>query len=130
MRVAVVDIGTNSTRLLLADVSAQSAVEELERRTTITRLGQGVDASGALADEAMDRVFAALDAYRAAVEAHGGADRSIAVLTSAVRDAANGQAFTARSIASPTPTCSWSRTSARRPTARASAWPTSQSTTC
>jgi exopolyphosphatase / guanosine-5'-triphosphate,3'-diphosphate pyrophosphatase len=96
MRVAVVDIGTNSTRLLLADVSPQGAVEELERRTTVTRLGQGVDASGALADEAMARVFAALDAYRDAIESHGGADRSIAVLTSAVRDAANGQAFTAR----------------------------------
>jgi exopolyphosphatase/guanosine-5'-triphosphate,3'-diphosphate pyrophosphatase len=96
MRVAVVDIGTNSTRLLLADVSPRGAVEELERRTTVTRLGQGVEASGALADEAMDRVFAALDDYRGAVEAHGGADRSIAVLTSAVRDAANGQAFTAR----------------------------------
>ena len=96
MRVAVVDIGTNSTRLLLADVSAQGAVEELERRTTVTRLGQGVEASGALAGEAMDRVFAALDEYRGAVDALGGADRSIAVLTSAVRDAANGQAFTAR----------------------------------
>ncbi len=96
MRVAVVDIGTNSTRLLLADVSPQGAVEELERRTTVTRLGQGVEASGALAGEAMDRVFAALDDYRGTVEPHGGADRSIAVLTSAVRDAANGQAFTAR----------------------------------
>jgi exopolyphosphatase / guanosine-5'-triphosphate,3'-diphosphate pyrophosphatase len=96
MRVAVVDIGTNSTRLLLADIAADGAVTELERRTTVTRLGQGVEASGALADEAMARVFAALDDYRDAIEGHGGADRSIAVLTSAVRDAANGQAFTAR----------------------------------
>jgi len=96
MRVAVVDIGTNSTRLLLADVSPQGDVTELERRTTVTRLGQGVDASGALADEAMQRVFATLDEYRGAIDGHGGADRRIAVLTSAVRDAANGQAFTSR----------------------------------
>jgi exopolyphosphatase/guanosine-5'-triphosphate,3'-diphosphate pyrophosphatase len=95
MRVAVVDIGTNSTRLLLADVDpATGAVTELERRTTVTRLGQGVDASGALVDEAMDRVFRALDEYRDAIESHGGAERSIAVLTSAVRDASNGGEFT------------------------------------
>jgi exopolyphosphatase/guanosine-5'-triphosphate,3'-diphosphate pyrophosphatase len=97
MRVAVVDIGTNSTRLLLADVDGSSrAVTELERRTTVTRLGQGVDTSGSLSDEAMSRVFAALDEYREAVESHGGADRSIAVLTSAVRDADNGASFTER----------------------------------
>jgi exopolyphosphatase/guanosine-5'-triphosphate,3'-diphosphate pyrophosphatase len=97
MRVAVVDIGTNSTRLLLADVDEHSrALTEVERRTTVTRLGQEVDTSGALADEAMSRVFAALDEYRAAIESHGGADRSIAVLTSAVRDASNGASFTGR----------------------------------
>ena len=97
MRVAVVDIGTNSTRLLLADVDERSgALTEIERRTTVTRLGQGVDTSGALADEAIARVFAALDEYRAAIESHGGADRSIAVLTSAVRDATNGAWFTGR----------------------------------
>ena len=97
MRVAVVDIGTNSTRLLLADVDpARGAVTELERRTTVTRLGQGVDAGGALVDEAMDRVLRALDEYRDAVESHGGAERSIAVLTSAVRDASNGHEFTER----------------------------------
>jgi exopolyphosphatase/guanosine-5'-triphosphate,3'-diphosphate pyrophosphatase len=97
MRVAVVDIGTNSTRLLLADVDERSqAVTELERRTTVTRLGQGVDSSGALADDAMSRVYAALDEYRDAIESHGGADRSIAVLTSAVRDASNGASFTDR----------------------------------
>jgi len=97
MRVAVVDIGTNSTRLLLADVDEHSgALTEVERRTTVTRLGQDVDTSGALADEAVSRVFAALDEYRAAIESHGGADRSIAVLTSAVRDASNGATFTGR----------------------------------
>ena len=97
MRVAVADIGTNSTRLLLAEVDARSrALTEIERRTTVTRLGQGVDQSGALADEAMSRVFATLDEYRDVIESHGGADRAIAVLTSAVRDASNGASFTAR----------------------------------
>jgi len=62
----------------------------------VTRLGQDVDTSGTLADEAVSRVFAALDEYRAAIESHGGADRSIAVLTSAVRDASNGATFTGR----------------------------------
>jgi exopolyphosphatase/guanosine-5'-triphosphate,3'-diphosphate pyrophosphatase len=97
MRVAVVDIGTNSTRLLLADVDERSgALTELERRTTVTRLGQGLEANGALADEAIARAFAALDEYRAAIDSHGGADRSIAVLTSAVREASNGASFADR----------------------------------
>ena len=55
MRVAVVDIGTNSTRLLVADVDG-GAVTQLERRTTVTRLGRGVDTTGRLSDEAMARV--------------------------------------------------------------------------
>src|SRR5919199_6224291 len=95
MRVAVVDIGTNSTRLLVAEVDGDGAVTELERRSIVTRLGQGVDTSGALADEAMRRVFATLADYRRAIDAHG-ATRAVAVLTSAVRDAANGAMFTAR----------------------------------
>ena len=89
MRVAVVDIGTNSTRLLVVDVDGSGRVTELDRRTTITRLGQGVDASGRLSDEAIARVTAALDEYRAAIDRLG-AKRAVAVLTSAVRDAANG----------------------------------------
>jgi exopolyphosphatase/guanosine-5'-triphosphate,3'-diphosphate pyrophosphatase len=96
VRVAVFDIGTNSTRLLLADVHDDGSVEELERRTTVTRLGEGVDASGALGQEPMRRVFAALDDYREAIDGHGGADKSVAVLTSAVRDASNGPEFTSR----------------------------------
>ena len=95
MRVAVVDIGTNSTRLLVAEVDGDGGVTELERRSVVTRLGQGVDATGALADEAMSRVFATLGDYRRAIDAHG-ATRAVAVLTSAVRDAANGATFTAR----------------------------------
>ena len=96
MRVAVVDIGTNSTRLLVADVDPQtSAVRELDRRSTVTRLGVGVERTGELSREGMDRVFAALDEYRVAIDELE-AERRIAVLTSATRDAANGPAFTAR----------------------------------
>jgi len=94
MRIGVVDIGTNSTRLLIADVGAEGAVAELDRRTRVTRLGDGVDASGALAEASMARVFATLDAYAAAIAA-AGCDATTAVLTSAVRDAANGAQFTA-----------------------------------
>jgi exopolyphosphatase / guanosine-5'-triphosphate,3'-diphosphate pyrophosphatase len=91
-RVAVVDIGTNSTRLLIADVEDGRVTSELERRTTITRLGAGVDKDGSLAEDAMERVYKALDDYRELIEEHG-AERRIAVLTSAVRDAANGREF-------------------------------------
>ena len=96
MRIAVVDIGTNSTRLLVADVDPHSGhVDELDRQTTVTRLGQGVDTSGELAPEAMDRVFTTLAGYRQSIDAHE-VDRTTAVLTSAVRDASNGAAFMQR----------------------------------
>lgn len=96
MRVAVVDIGTNSTRLLVADVDAGSGrVQEIDRRSTVTRLGAGVEQTGRLSEAAMARVFAALDDYRTAFESLG-AERRIAVLTSATRDAANGPRFTSR----------------------------------
>jgi exopolyphosphatase/guanosine-5'-triphosphate,3'-diphosphate pyrophosphatase len=90
MRVAVVDLGTNSTRLLVADVEDGRIAAELDHRTTVTRLGEGVDASGRLADAAMARVLAALESYRDSIEA---ADVRVAVATSAVRDAANGEEF-------------------------------------
>ncbi len=92
MHSAVVDIGTNSTRLLLAEVQDGRVGEILERRTEITRLGAGVDADGRLSDEAMQRVYSVLDDYGKLIERHG-ADKAVAVLTSAVRDAANGQEF-------------------------------------
>ncbi|MDX6644169.1 MAG: exopolyphosphatase / guanosine-5-triphosphate,3-diphosphate pyrophosphatase [Solirubrobacteraceae bacterium] len=92
MRVAVVDIGTNSTRLLIADVD-DSRVEELDRRTRVTRLGEGVDRSGELGEEPIRRVLATLDEYHEAIEANE-CDARIAVLTSAVRDARNGAEFT------------------------------------
>ena len=93
MRVAVVDIGTNSTRLLVADVEDGHVREELARESIVTRLGQGVDATATLADEAMQRVFTVLERYRAQIDEHG-AEATVAVLTSAVRDASNGAAFT------------------------------------
>jgi exopolyphosphatase/guanosine-5'-triphosphate,3'-diphosphate pyrophosphatase len=91
-RIAVVDVGSNSTRLLIAELTDGRIASELERRTTVTRLGAGVDADGRLAADAMARVFATLDGYREAIDA-AGASRAVAVLTSAVRDAANGAAF-------------------------------------
>jgi exopolyphosphatase/guanosine-5'-triphosphate,3'-diphosphate pyrophosphatase len=92
MRVAVVDIGSNSTRLLIADVEGGRVVAELERQSTVTRLGQGVDADGRLRDDAMQRVYATLDEYRGEIDRHG-VERALAVLTSAVRDSANGEEF-------------------------------------
>ncbi len=96
MRVAVVDIGTNSTRLLIADVEASSgSVTELVRRSRVTRLGDGVDRDGTLSDEAAERVFKTLAEYRADIDAHDCA-ANMAVLTSAVRDASNGSEFADR----------------------------------
>jgi exopolyphosphatase / guanosine-5'-triphosphate,3'-diphosphate pyrophosphatase len=91
MRVAVVDIGTNSTRLLVAEVE-DGAIAELERRTTVTRLGEGLEATGRLSDAAIGRVSEALAAYREAIDQLG-AERVVAVATSAMRDAANGPDF-------------------------------------
>jgi exopolyphosphatase/guanosine-5'-triphosphate,3'-diphosphate pyrophosphatase len=93
MRVAVVDIGTNSTRLLVAEVRDGAVTRELHRESIVTRLGEGVDANGRLGDTPMQRVFDVLEHYRAIVDEHG-ATRTIAVLTSAVRDAANGAELT------------------------------------
>jgi exopolyphosphatase / guanosine-5'-triphosphate,3'-diphosphate pyrophosphatase len=93
MRVAVIDIGTNSTRLLVAEVRG-GAVEEVDRRTVVTRLGEGVEATGRLSDAAVGRVTDTLAAYRAAIDEHG-AERVVAVATSAMRDAANGPDFRA-----------------------------------
>jgi exopolyphosphatase/guanosine-5'-triphosphate,3'-diphosphate pyrophosphatase len=91
MSVAVIDIGTNTTRLLVAEVE-DGEVVELERRTVITSLGQGVDDSGRLAQEAMDRVAEAIAVYREVIDRLG-AGRLVALATSAMRDAENGPAF-------------------------------------
>jgi exopolyphosphatase/guanosine-5'-triphosphate,3'-diphosphate pyrophosphatase len=92
MRVAVADIGSNTTRLLIAEVDDGRVTRELERQSQVTRLGAGVDADGRLREDAMDRVYETLERYHRLVEEHG-ADRAPAVLTSAVRDAANGRKF-------------------------------------
>jgi exopolyphosphatase/guanosine-5'-triphosphate,3'-diphosphate pyrophosphatase len=94
MKVAIVDVGTNSTRLLVAEV-AGGEVHELTRRTTVTRLGEGVDAMGRLNDDAMGRVLATCAEYRAEVDG-AGVERAVAVMTSAVRDARNGADFQRR----------------------------------
>ena len=92
MRIAVVDIGTNSTRLYIADTKNGRVTNELTRRTKVTRLGAGVDKDGRLADDAQQRVFTTLEDYRHDIDEHQ-AERAIAVLTSAVRDATNGREF-------------------------------------
>ena len=91
MPVAAIDIGTNTTRLIVAKVSG-SSLEELERRTTITRLGEGVDGSGSLSKAGVERVFETLADYREIVEELG-AQPALALATSAVRDASNGGDF-------------------------------------
>jgi exopolyphosphatase/guanosine-5'-triphosphate,3'-diphosphate pyrophosphatase len=96
MRVAVVDIGTNSTRLLIADVDrATATVTDLLRKSRVTRLGAGVDSGGTLSPEAVERTCAVLADYRELIDRHE-CEANLAVLTSAVRDAANGADFTAR----------------------------------
>jgi exopolyphosphatase / guanosine-5'-triphosphate,3'-diphosphate pyrophosphatase len=92
----VVDIGTNSTRLLVADVDTQTGVVvERHRQSQVTRLGDQVDAGGRLSEEAIARVCATLTSYRATIDRFA-CDANLAVLTSAVRDASNGADFTAR----------------------------------
>jgi exopolyphosphatase/guanosine-5'-triphosphate,3'-diphosphate pyrophosphatase len=92
-RVAVVDIGTNSTRLLIADV-AGGGVAEVERRSRVTRLGRGVDLSGQLSAEAIEAACEAIADYVALYE-EAQVDQVVAIATSAVRDASNGDAFIA-----------------------------------
>jgi exopolyphosphatase/guanosine-5'-triphosphate,3'-diphosphate pyrophosphatase len=93
-RVAVIDCGTNSVRLLVADVDPdRGELVDLARRMEIVRLGQGVDATGRLAPEALRRTFAALRDY-ANVIADSGATAVRMVATSATRDASNSDEFT------------------------------------
>jgi exopolyphosphatase / guanosine-5'-triphosphate,3'-diphosphate pyrophosphatase len=92
-RVAVVDVGSNSTRLLVADVVGDR-VAEVERRSTVTRLGRGVDLSGQLSAEAIEAACAAIGEY-VEICRETGAGAITAIATSAVRDASNGGAFVA-----------------------------------
>jgi exopolyphosphatase/guanosine-5'-triphosphate,3'-diphosphate pyrophosphatase len=91
--VAVIDVGTNSARLLVAEV-AGNEVTPLERRSTVTRLGRGVDLSGRLSAGAIEDACAAIGEYVGLIGALG-VDRVDAIATSAVRDAENGSAFVA-----------------------------------
>jgi exopolyphosphatase/guanosine-5'-triphosphate,3'-diphosphate pyrophosphatase len=91
MIVAAVDLGTNTTRLLVANVE-DGRVEELHRETRITRLGESVEARGRLLPLPIARVRNALSDYRRTAESLG-AERVLLVATSAVRDAENGEAF-------------------------------------
>ena len=90
-RTAAVDLGTNSPRLLVADVDGER-VDEVERRLTITRLGEGVDERRRLLPVPVARVRNCLADYRRRVEELG-AERVLAIGTSALRDAENGEAF-------------------------------------
>ena len=90
-RVAAVDIGTNSTRLLVADVD-DGRLADIERHTRITRLGEGVDERHRLLPVPIARVRNVLSDFRRRAEELG-AERTLAIATSAIRDADNGEAF-------------------------------------
>ncbi|HET7484943.1 MAG TPA: Ppx/GppA phosphatase family protein [Solirubrobacterales bacterium] len=92
-RVAVVDVGSNSTRLLIADVDGDR-IDEVERQSRVTRLGRGVDLSGQLSAEAIEAACEAIADY-VAICSDAGVKRVEAIATSAVRDASNGGAFVA-----------------------------------
>ena len=93
-RVAAIDCGTNSIRLLIAEPDGQGGLKEIDRRTEIVRLGQGVDATGELHPEALARTFAAVEEYAQLIIGAGvDPDRVAFVATSATRDARNRDAF-------------------------------------
>ena len=93
VRVAAIDCGTNSLRLLIADVDPrQATMADLVRRMEIVRLGQGVDATGRLAPDALARTFRVLEEYAALISGSA-ADAVRMVATSATRDAANSAEF-------------------------------------
>jgi exopolyphosphatase / guanosine-5'-triphosphate,3'-diphosphate pyrophosphatase len=91
--VAVIDIGSNSTRLLVAAV-ADGRVTEVTRQSRVTRLGRGVDLSGQLSAEAIEAACEAIADY-VAICREAGVEKIEAIATSAVRDASNGSAFVA-----------------------------------
>ncbi len=94
-RVAAVDCGTNTIKLLVADLDPDSGeAQELVRESRMVRLGQGVDSTGRLADEALARVFAAVEEFAAFVEPHA-VERTRFCATSAARDAENADVFRA-----------------------------------
>jgi exopolyphosphatase / guanosine-5'-triphosphate,3'-diphosphate pyrophosphatase len=90
-RVAAVDIGTNSTRLLVADIES-GRIQDVERESRVTRLGEGVDTRRRLLPVPIARVRNVLSEFRRMLESRG-AERTLAIATSAIRDAENGEAF-------------------------------------
>jgi exopolyphosphatase/guanosine-5'-triphosphate,3'-diphosphate pyrophosphatase len=94
MRVAGVDCGTNSIRLLIADADSDGRLVDVQREMRIVRLGQDVDRTGRLASEALERTRAALVDYAADIKKHG-AERVRLAATSATRDAENRDEFLA-----------------------------------
>jgi exopolyphosphatase/guanosine-5'-triphosphate,3'-diphosphate pyrophosphatase len=92
MRIAIIDVGTNTTRLFVADVANHRVQQTHARISRVTRLGAGVDASGRLAADAMEREHVVLGDYAEQIH-QAKAERAVAVMTSAVRDAANGAEF-------------------------------------
>ena len=92
MRLAAIDIGTNSTKMTVADVSDDGALSVVSEQSDVTRLGEGVDKSRRLADAAMSRTLDAVARFADAAAAQG-AETVLGAGTSALRDAANGPEF-------------------------------------
>jgi exopolyphosphatase/guanosine-5'-triphosphate,3'-diphosphate pyrophosphatase len=99
MRVATIDVGTNTVLLLVADRRSDGSLVAIEERATITRLGEGVDVSRRFSTQALERTQACLDDYATVVRSLG-ADRVAVVGTSAMRDAGGGESLLARIEAS------------------------------
>ncbi len=92
MRTAAIDCGTNSIRLLIADIDEAGVLTDVERRMRVVRLGEGVDATGRLSDAALVRTFAAAEEYAGLIAQHGSPEVRF-VATSASRDAENRDDF-------------------------------------
>lgn len=90
--IAALDLGTNSTRLLVGHAAVDGRLEALDRRSIITRLGQDTDASGRLAPEAVERTLESVRSYRSIMDEHA-VEHVRVVATSAARDAANREDF-------------------------------------
>jgi exopolyphosphatase / guanosine-5'-triphosphate,3'-diphosphate pyrophosphatase len=99
MRVATIDVGTNTVLLLVADRRSDGSLVAVEERATITRLGEGVDVTRRFSTQALERTQACLDDYATVVRSLG-ADRVAVVGTSAMRDAGGGESLLARIEAS------------------------------
>jgi exopolyphosphatase/guanosine-5'-triphosphate,3'-diphosphate pyrophosphatase len=91
VKVAIVDLGTNTCRLFLADVSGGRVAQDA-RVTTVVRLGQGVDKTGRLHEDAVERTHACLEGYASRIDAYG-PERRLLIATSVVRDARDGKQF-------------------------------------